>query len=613
MNSSRRDDVECDDEDGEQEEAGGGFTVTTVQNGHGHNMGRAYTFRVGDDKRNKEWIKAINTAIESKLQHLESLHNATCLQRLQARCMRLHTNERFQLASGVLVFISFILSCVETEVRICGSEQRPCTGPEESSTYVHQYIQLSPTAAQRYEDAFDILNLSFTCIFACEVFISAFAYGFPGFLKNFWTVFDLFIVTVGLLSYIEKGIPAFNALRLIRIFRAVKLLQHAPQLQRIITALRSAIWPVCNSFVLFGFVAMIYAVLGVHLFGDSINQDGEFETFFQSLFTMYQVSTGDDWSGMARVLHDNAGRRVSFQAGLFFTTFQLSAGCVLMNIVVAVLLDEFLNTMGKLRAQEEAQVAFQRASEADRDPLDPLYQGLVRYRTPRELTVHIRGLFNRLDVDCSGRLSFDEVVRGLRRLPVFKTTGFNFLQEDWEGMVSGMVQDSLSVTEEEFHAVLQHQLRLYVFRRLHRTALTNDRREESTLLALQWLLYQQICPPGKTEFLSESFNRTPPLTPSTNVGPNNEHGVHQHGDHQGDEHGDAKSNEGGERDSAKGGGGGGGSSEVLTAMEESHVRVDKGVKQVCAAGCCLYSIFVCVCVCVCVCGCVCVHIYVGVS
>ena len=41
------------------------------------------------------------------------------------------------------------------------------------------------------------------------------------------------------------------------------------------------------------------------------------------------------------------------------------------------------------------------------------------------------------------------------------------------------------VGEEEFRNVILNQLRLYVFRRLHRTALTNDRKEESMLLALQ--------------------------------------------------------------------------------------------------------------------------------
>ena len=52
---------------------------------------------------------------------------------------------------------------------------------------------------------------------------------------------------------------------------------------------------------------------------------------------------------------------------------------------------------------------FFRASEADKDPLDPLYTILVHYRTPRDLAITIRGLFNRLDVDCSGCISFDEV------------------------------------------------------------------------------------------------------------------------------------------------------------------------------------------------------------
>jgi len=96
-----------------------------------------------------------------------------------------------------------------------------------------------------------------------------------------------------------------------------------------------------------------------------------------------------------------------------------------------------------------------------------------------------------------------------------------------------MVQDSMSVTVEEFHAVLQHQLRLYVFRRLHRTALTNDRKEESTLLAIQWLLYQQICPPPTTtiESLAESFLPTPSLSPSTSVSPSNEHGVLEQAGH----------------------------------------------------------------------------------
>ena len=52
---------------------------------------------------------------------------------------------------------------------------------------------------------------------------------------------------------------------------------------------------------------MIYAVLGVHLFADAPNQDGHFDSFFQSLFTMFQVSfaliLGLFWAHNGSLLH----------------------------------------------------------------------------------------------------------------------------------------------------------------------------------------------------------------------------------------------------------------------------------------------------------------------
>ena len=69
----------------------------------------------------------------------------------------------------------------------------------------------------------------------------------------------------------------------------LQLLRRFKSLQNILAALTVAIVPVCNSFVLFGFVTMIYAVVGVHLFADAPGQDGHFDSFFQSFFTMFQV------------------------------------------------------------------------------------------------------------------------------------------------------------------------------------------------------------------------------------------------------------------------------------------------------------------------------------
>ena len=213
-----------------------------------------------------------------------------------------------------------------------------------------------------------------------------------------------------------------------------------------------------------------------------------------------QVSTGDAWaSTIARRLHHGEDVKVSLSAGLFFTSYQLVVGCVLMNIVVAVLLDEFLMAMTKIRSEEDDNSAFVRATELDAHPLDPLLDVLAVTRTPQDLQDSLRGLFERLDVDCSGALNYHEVQQGLERLPVFKLAGLRFSLEDWEDILSGLAGDCERVDSASFCRIMQQQLTLYIFRRLHRTQLTGHRREETTLLALKWLVAEMsLLPPPTT-------------------------------------------------------------------------------------------------------------------
>ena len=112
---------------------------------------------------------------------------------------------------------------------------------------------------------------------------------FPDFFFSFWNNFDALIVIVSYVSYFEKGVPAFAPLRVIRVFRAIKLLRRVKSLHKIIAALSVSILPVCNSFVLFGFVTMIYGTVGVQIFRNAPSTEGYFDGFFQASFTMFQV------------------------------------------------------------------------------------------------------------------------------------------------------------------------------------------------------------------------------------------------------------------------------------------------------------------------------------
>jgi hypothetical protein len=124
----------------------------------------------------------------------------------------------------------------------------------------------------------------------------------------------------------------------------------------------------------------------------------------------------------------------------------------------------------------------------DSHPLDPLLDILSVNRTAQDLSGSLKGLFGRLDLDCSGAINYQEAYRGLCRLHIFKATALNFTVEDWEGLYAGITTDTEQVSCEQFRLAILGLLKLYIMRRLHRTQLTGDRREETTLLALKYMV-----------------------------------------------------------------------------------------------------------------------------
>jgi hypothetical protein len=98
----------------------------------------------------------------------------------------------------------------------------------------------------------------------------------------------------------------------------------------------------------------------------------------------------------------------------------LIVGVVLMNIVVAVLLDEFISTV----ASEKAARAVEKRSaleegmgaEIHEQPLDPVLETLMTFTTNEDLLSKIRDLYDRIDVDESGTVDLSELNDGFKRM-----------------------------------------------------------------------------------------------------------------------------------------------------------------------------------------------------
>jgi hypothetical protein len=81
--------------------------------------------------------------------------------------------------------------------------------------------------------------------------------------------------------------------------------------------------------------------------------------------------------------------------------FQVRDWCVTrIQVVIAVLLDNFLNTMA-LNREREAQEAILRQSELAPHTLEPLMEKLVGYSSASDLIDSIRAVYARLDANNS--------------------------------------------------------------------------------------------------------------------------------------------------------------------------------------------------------------------
>lgn len=258
--------------------------------------------------------------------------------------------------------------------------------PQAKALYAHNYMQVAVAviiianflmnvtekqidpAGTRYEGTWEELELFFNIVFLIELLLNMYGHWAMEFWKSGWNLFDFVVVAIGTLDMAQVELPGpLGLLRMMRAFRVFRLFKRIDALNKILTSIFKAIPGVSNAFLIMFIVMSIYAVLATGFFriiggcGDAfIWTDGHvfstsrelcygdeyFGNFFKSLYTLFQVLTGDSWSeAVVRPILMNASHAVYENIGsaIFFTSFVISNSFILINIVVAVLLDKMAN------------------------------------------------------------------------------------------------------------------------------------------------------------------------------------------------------------------------------------------------------------------------------
>ena len=293
----------------------------------------------------------------------------------------------------------------------------------------------------------------------------------------------------------DTNLPAVNVLRLFRVFKILRLFRRLTSLRILVSALSSSIIPVLNAMVILLLVTTMYSVVATDLFR---NKSVYFETFAASTFTLFQIATGDAWSStVARELLREFDGNEQPLVATFFVSYYIVVGLVLMNIVVAVLLDEFISTVAREKAEDRA-----KAEEADGDapkrteiptgPLDPLVRGLLAYTNQDDLMRRIQNLYQRLDLDENGAISLEELNVGLRK--IHGASNFRLSADDFNLVTDNarLLNQEGELTPAAFEVMMMNQIKGFSQRKvlcaLTRNFIRNDENAEDTMFALKCIM-----------------------------------------------------------------------------------------------------------------------------
>jgi len=267
---------------------------------------------------------------------------------------RFYNSFRVQMFVACLIAANFITNIIEKEIDPHGTE------------YTNQFL---------------ILEYFYNILFTIELGINMYSHCCCIFWRSGWNIFDVVVVTIGIVNMMNLPLPpAFSMLRMMRAFRVFRLFKRVASLNKIIAALAHAVPGVLNAFVLLTIVMCIYAILAVELFKD-VGQDcheagadlgpshrgdcfGDeyFGSFSKSLYSFFQVLTGESWSeAIARpVLWSQTSPWLAVGSAVFFVSFVLVTAFVLTNVVVAVLLDKMVEHTVEDSVTTDMELTFQK-------------------------------------------------------------------------------------------------------------------------------------------------------------------------------------------------------------------------------------------------------------
>uniref|UniRef100_A0A8C2ES56 Calcium channel, voltage-dependent, R type, alpha 1E subunit a n=1 Tax=Cyprinus carpio TaxID=7962 RepID=A0A8C2ES56_CYPCA len=208
----------------------------------------------------------------------------------------------------------------------------------------------------------------FMGLFLTEMFLKMYGLGPRLYLHSSFNCFDFGVIVGSIFEVLwgffrpgtSFGISVLRALRLLRIFKITK---YWASLRNLVVSLMNSMKSIISLlFLLFLFI-VVFALLGMQLFGGRfIFEDytpTNFDTFPAAIMTVFQILTGEDWNEvMYNGIRSQGGVKSGMWSSIYFIVLTLFGNYTLLNVFLAIAVDNLANAQELTKDEEEEEEAF---------------------------------------------------------------------------------------------------------------------------------------------------------------------------------------------------------------------------------------------------------------
>ncbi|WP_421991976.1 ion transporter [Roseococcus sp.] len=188
-------------------------------------------------------------------------------------------------------------------------------------------LETSATAMASIGPALSLIDDVLLWLFTAEIGLRI--YAFRGrFFRDPWGLFDLAVVGVAWLP----GSGPLSVLRALRVLRVLRLISVVPSLRHVVEAMLGALPGMGSIVLLMALIFYVFAVMATKLFGEAMPE--QFGALGESLFTLFQLMTLDDWANIVKPAMEAVPLAL-----VFFLPFIILSTFVVLNLFIGVIVD----------------------------------------------------------------------------------------------------------------------------------------------------------------------------------------------------------------------------------------------------------------------------------